>query len=203
MWCNSNNTEAIQIYINTIFHIYNSMKGRSKFISKVIILTFNFTLEYKKEINRETEVQDPKWIQCPVLTIEISGHDSPSSKNGAWSMDHLHQIHVGQFFFRNAYSWGPLQTYLLIFSSKSELWSLTFQKCHGRFLTYSNFLKILKDHQWLNKDNIYWATTRCKLFAVLYKKSQKSITFFLPSRSFTRLVYHWLPCSQILDLGWQ
>ena len=152
-------------------------------------------------INRETEVQDPKWIQCPVLTIEISGHDSPSSKNGAWSMDHLHQIYVGQFF-QKCILLGPSSD-LLICSTKGGLWSLTFQKCHGRFLMYSNFSKILKDHQWLNKDNIYWATTKCKLFAVLYKNHKKSITFFLPSRSFTGLVYYWLPYSQTLDLGWQ
>ena len=179
MWCNSNNTEAIQIYINTIFHIYNSMKGRSKFISKVIVLTFNFTLEYKKERVGplyKSRNRGPRSKMNSVSSAYNRDFWPWFTKFKKWYMVHgpLASNSCWAVFFRNAYSWGPLQTYLLICSSKGELWSLTFQKCHGRFLTYSNFLKILKDHQWLNKDNIYRATTRCKLFAVLYRNHKRA-----------------------------
>lgn len=63
-------------------------------------------------------------------------------------------------------------------------------------LTYLKFSKILKDHLWLHKDNIYWEITGCKLFAILSKKNKqtnktpKSIQFFfLALKEFLLEVY--------------
>lgn len=116
MWCNSNNTEAIQIYINTIFHIYNSMKGRSKFISKVILLTFNFTLEYKKEIVgplHKSRNRGPRSKMNSVSSAYNRGFWPWFTEFKKWCVVHgpLASNLCWAVFFRNVYSWGPLQTY--------------------------------------------------------------------------------------------